>query len=198
MRAVDFKQIQQRISNALFQDPKKSGVLGVLILMLLVLAGRAITGSAHPAAASGATFNPYPASAVAPESSAHSKAAASASLVRNWLQQPIPALIRNDFLLRSQKTLTDATAIDPAAAVKKSPADRADLSEKRSAWIAALKQQAACLRPTSIVVGASPRAIVKGTLVRVGDVIDGFCVTGIEPHAIVVQCEDVRLAIPMN
>jgi len=196
---------QTSLTAALLQDPQKAGVLGVLVLVLVIVCARVMTGQGHPAAAAGSMISPTAAAVRILIPSPIVKPGSTPALVRAWLSAPIPAIGRNDFLVKSEYFPADATKSIalPAArgfwsAVEKFLSLQADQKEKRDAVIASLKTQAAALRPTSTVMGATPRAMVGGTIVRVGDRVGAFRVLKIEAHGIVVEQDGIRLAIPMN
>jgi hypothetical protein len=64
--------------------------------------------------------------------------------------------------------------------------------------VAKLKLDAAAIRPTSTMIGASPRAMINGTLVGEGDTVASFMVLKIESRGIVVERNGVQLAIPLK
>jgi hypothetical protein len=196
---------QSGLTAALLQDPKKTGVLSMLLLMLVIMCVRMMPSQTHPATASASMMTPSAAPVRIMIPSAAPKAGGASALLRAWLSAPIPQLARNDFRVKSEYYPGDPTKTValPAAngfwkGVEKLLSVQADQKEKRDAVIAALKTQAATLRPTSTVMGASPRAMVNGTIVREGDRVGAFQVLKIEPHGIVVESDGIRLAIPMN
>jgi hypothetical protein len=196
---------QSNLTAALLQDPRKTGVLGVLLLTLVIVVARTMMGQSHPSAAAASMVAPTAAPVRIIIPSPAPKVGSATTLLRAWLSAPVPPLARNDFLLKSEYYPQDATKTValPAAegfwkGVEKFLGVQADQKEKRDAVIAALKTQAATLRPTSTVMGPSPRAMVNGTIVREGDMVGSFRVLKIEPHGIVVENGGIRLAIPMN
>ncbi|MBV8779989.1 MAG: hypothetical protein JO353_01200, partial [Phycisphaerae bacterium] len=54
------------------------------------------------------------------------------------------------------------------------------------------------IRPQSTMLGASPRAMVNGTLVAEGESIGGFHLLKIEAHGIVVEQQGVVLEVSMR
>jgi hypothetical protein len=133
------------------------------------------------------------------------KPGSAAASLRGWLSTPIPTIARNDFIVKSEYFSADVTKKSDALpqpgfweALGKSLSVQADQKGKREAQIARLKQQAADLKPTSTVMGTSPRAMINGTLVAEGETVDSFRVLRIESHGIVVQREGIELAIPMK
>ena len=196
---------QSNLTAALLQDPKKTGVLGVLLLTLVIVCARMMIGQSHPSAAAASMIAPTAAPVRIVIPSQAPRVGSATALLRAWLSTPVPPLGRNDFLLKSDYYPQDAakTLAVPAPegfwkGVEKFLWVQADQKEKRDALIAALKTQAATLRPTSTVMGPSPRAMVNGTIVREGELVGSFRVLKIEPHGIVVENGGIRLAIPMN
>jgi hypothetical protein len=196
---------QSQLTSTLCQDPKKTGVLGFLILILLIVSSRMMIGGGHPSAAAGATAAPYAGGSTIAVPTPAPKLDGTAASLREWLSTPIPSIGRNDFRAKSEYCSTDSTKTARAASdssfwssLSKSLSVQADQKEKRDAAIADLKRQAAALRPTSTVMGPSPRAMIDGVLVREGDTVASFRVIRIEPLGIVVERQGIRLAVPMN
>jgi len=189
----------------MLQDPKKTGVLGALLLILVIVVGRVVIGQGHPNAAVGSMIAPAAAPVRIIMPSPVPKVGGTAALLRAWLSGPVPKLSRNDFLLKSEYFPADTTKTAAALApegfwkgIEKYLSLQADQKGKREVVIANLKTQAAALRPSSTVMGPSPRAMVNGAIVREGDMVGGFQVLKIEAHGIVVEQGGIRLAIPMN
>jgi hypothetical protein len=200
---------QTRLTAALHQDPKKTGVLAVLAVILMVMAGRLVIGQSHPALAagspiaSGAGLSQIPGQIILP--ALPFKPSGSAASLREWISAPVQPIRRNIFVVKSEYFPQDAanngasaTATGFWSALAKSLSLQADQKGKRDAVIASFKVEAAALRPTSIVVGPFPRAMINGTLVREGDSVGGFRVLKIESHGIVVERGGIRLAVPMG
>jgi hypothetical protein len=196
---------QAKVTSALSQDPKKTGVLSVLVLVLVIAWSRMMIGSNHPALAAGSLAMPAGATAQVLPPTPVLKPGSSAAIMREWLSAPIPPITRNDFQIKSEYFPHDTTGTAQAPAptgfwttLEKSLSVQADQKEKRDAQIADLKSQAAALRPTSTIMGPSPRAMVNGALVAVGDCVASFRVIKIEARGIIVERDGVRLVIPMN
>jgi hypothetical protein len=77
-------------------------------------------------------------------------------------------------------------------------ASKADQRKERQILIENLQLQAMQLRLQSTVMGATPRALLNGDMVREGDVVASFRVLKIEPRRIVVEREGIKLEIPMK
>jgi hypothetical protein len=75
---------------------------------------------------------------------------------------------------------------------------RADQKREREVLVENLRGQALQLKLQSTVLGASPKALVNGQLVRVGDVVASFRVTKIEARRIVVEREGIKLEVRSN
>jgi hypothetical protein len=196
---------QTKITVALRQDPRKTGVLGFLVVVLLIAWARMMISQIHPALASGSSMMPTAAASQMIVPAPGFKPSGSAASLREWLSGPIPPIKRNIFLVKSeyfpQDTAKNSAAITDSgfwSTLEKSLSLQADQKAKRAVVIASLKAEAATLRPTSTVMGPSPRAMINGVLVREGDSVGSFRVLRIEPHGIIVEHEGIRLAIPMG
>jgi hypothetical protein len=80
----------------------------------------------------------------------------------------------------------------------KSMADRADQIKEHRAHVDSLRAQAAKLKVQSTLMGSSPRALVNGRLVGLGDVVASFRVTKIEARRIVVEREGIKFGLRFN
>jgi hypothetical protein len=201
---------------ALRRDPKRAGVLGVLLLVLAVLLLRALlAGGNTPAPVAGA---PVPSALATPSMAGHSpdtsdltplsgrRATIDASL-RQWLSQPVSTPSRNLFEVKLDYFPLEGgrpLALSPAGTsdfwdqLEKSLAWRADQRIKRETQIVAFMQEADQLRPTSTIPGPNPKAMINGMLVGEGDVVASFRVIKIEARRILVEREGIRLEIPMK
>ena len=80
----------------------------------------------------------------------------------------------------------------------KSMANRADAKTKRQTYVSNLQAEAARLRVQSTVMGAQPKALINGDLVKEGDVVASFRVLKIEARRIIVEREGIKLEIQMK
>jgi hypothetical protein len=163
-----------------------------------------------PAHASAASLMPVRAGgAVLPDNlRAASSASATVQALLEWQRRPIAPLSRNLFVINYDFFPQDGSA--PAAPVHvqqgdgfwdhiaKSMTARADQKREREVLVENLRGQALQLKLQSTVLGASPRALVNGQLVRVGDVVASFRVTKIEARRIVVEREGIKLEVRSN
>jgi hypothetical protein len=204
-----------KLMAAVRSDPKRSGILGVLSLVLLVLLLRALLGgSGTPASAPGAAVSSPVATVGGPHRSEISDAmplngrrATVDAALKLWLSQPLPPVARNLFEIKLDyfpldggRTMPISPSVDSDFwdLLEKSLAWRADQRIKRETQIVAFMQEADQLRPTSTIGGPNPKAMINGKLVGEGDVIESFRVIKIEARRILVEREGIRLEIPMK
>jgi hypothetical protein len=200
---------------ALRSDPKRSGILGALSLVLLVLLLRALLGGRTPAPAAGAAVSsPVATSGLSARRSDVSdfapitgRRASVEAAIRQWLSQPLPPPTRNLFEIKLDYFPLDGGRVIPISPsadndfwdlLEKSLAWRADQRIKRETQIVAFMQEADQLRPTSTIGGPNPKAMINGQLVGEGDVVSSFRVIKIEARRILVEREGIRLEIPMK
>jgi hypothetical protein len=202
-------------------DPKKATTLAVLVTVMAVMWYRVMSGGAGgPSSASAyqvpgafgastafaATTGPD-AAAAAPRPS---RSAAATAALQEWaLRRPIAPLSRNLFVVNYDLFPTDG-ARPPETAVRvdrgdgfwdqlaKSMAARADQIKEHRARVETLRAEAARLKVQSTLMGASPKALVNGRLVGVGDVVASFRVSRIEARRIVVEREGIKFGLRFN
>jgi hypothetical protein len=213
-------ELGRRVTEAVRQDPKMYGVLGVLSLVLVVMGGRVVfTGSTGPASA-GAYASTNTSSAVgARGTGVTGKGASSASsasrlpdvasaALTDWVRTTIPPVSRNLFAVKLDYYPQDGSKVDQTLRIPegngfwdklaKSMALKADARKERQILVENLKLQAMQLKLQSTVMGATPRALIDGGMVREGDVIASFRVLKIEARRIIVEREGIKLEIPMK
>jgi hypothetical protein len=197
------------IQAAIKGDPKKTGVLSVLVIVLLVMVGRLAMsggGKAMPAMAAAATgqsnatsFNP-----IAPHEQTQNRTAMAA--MQKWADAPVPQVSRNLFAVRIEYFPVDGSRTTPLAQtddgfwqrLEKSMALQADQRDKRENLIANFKDEAAKLRLESTMMGPQPKAMVNGELVGEDSVVANFRIVQIEARRIIVEREGIRLEIQMK
>lgn len=199
-------------------DPKKAGILTVLGLVLLLMVGRlALRGQDAPQSASAGPLDLSEPSNK-PESagrtiSRHGGAPAS---MQEWLSsRKKSSADRNLFAVRLEyfprdggKIVTNSTEGEDGFwdGVAKSMAAQADQRKERQILAENLQLKAAELKLQSTVMGAVPKALVNGELVKEGDVVASgtganrvpFRVLKVEARRIIVEREGIKLAIPMK
>jgi hypothetical protein len=212
--AAKHNQLQKKILRAMKADPKKTAVLTVLVTVLGMMWVRmAMRQKDTPALA--ATAMSYQ----VPDSRPRQFPEDQASANSKWLHGPINELrplSRNLFAVKLDNFPLDGTGPAPEAAketndgfwdqLAKSMSSRADLKKERAALLDNLQQQAGQLKLQSIVMGAKPRAVVNGEMVREGDNLTTgmgesrtmFRVLKIESRRIIIEREGIKLEVQMN
>ena len=193
-------------------DPKKAGILAVLIVILGIATVRYFLMQGGPATANAAT--PVKQSKGKPGAkSASAVAEASPNLARKWIKEPITPLSRNLFAVKPEYyQFVEGAPTKPAAvsgfwdAIEKSLTQQADQKKRREILAENLQREAAKLRLQSTVMGPEPQAIIGGSLVKEGNVVASdasangvqFRVLKIEPRRVILECEGIKLEIRMQ
>jgi hypothetical protein len=192
-------------------DPKKAGVLGVLVAVLATMWVRmAMNGGAGPTPAGAVTVSTSDNGLSSPGSGASratAPSAASAAALGEWRNQPVSPVVRNLFAVQLDFYRQQGDA--PAAAVTrvddgfwdelaKSLSSRADQNKQRQIRTDNAVRDAANLKLQTIVMSAAPTAVIDGEMVEEGSVVAGFRVSKIEARRIIVEREGIKLEIPMK
>jgi hypothetical protein len=213
MAAKPPRTLWDKIFKAVRNDPKKAGILTVLISILVVLqvrlqmsdkdAGpsRAIANTAGGAADNSSASGTGSGGIAAP-----AKPMDSATALRVWMDAPGAPLSRNLFTVQLEKFPHDGSPIQTTNKdvvgfwdeLAKSMSSRADVRKERQILVENLARQASQLRLQSTIMGASPKAVIDGDLVGEGDVVATFRVLRIEPRRIIVEREGIKLEIQMK
>ncbi len=198
------------LADTLRRDPKRSVVLGVLIVVLTALAFRYLGSAPSPAAADGgAEDRPDDRSLpVAPD------IGRSAQLVSAWSNQPVPHVSRNLFASRlTQPSPSQVTAPKAAAdseedglfwrQLERALASRADREQYRRSLGEAVLRDAGSLVVTSIVIAPESSALIGEKLVGVGGTIPGgergsFTVIAIEPARVILARDGHRVSLVLG
>ncbi len=196
---------QSKLMAMVRSDPKKAGVLGVLLAVLALLAGRAALGSKPSPASAKSPPRSLPAKSPVAAAPTNRMAGAIAAL-QKWAEAPVPPVSRNLFSVcmdyfpvdGSRAVRSDQTGDGFWLRLEKSMALQADQRDKRQNLIANYKAQAASLRLVSTMMGPQPKAMVNAELVGEGSVVAGFRVLKIEARRIIVEREGIRLEIQMK
>jgi hypothetical protein len=216
--ADPIRQFADQIVRQAKSDPRKAAVLAVLLAVMGVLWYRVIAGG--PASASAyAGSGPATGSAFAPSTPdayrPTGRQTAAAAALQEWARtRAVVPLSRNLFVTNydlfpldgGRTTVTAAT--EPTLHVErgdgfwdqlaKSLADRADQIKEHRARVETIRTEAAKLKVQSTLMGASPKALVNGRLVGLGDVVASFRVTKIEARRIVVEREGIKFGLRFN
>lgn len=198
------------LGNSLKADPKKTGSLGVLALLLAVLVGRQfIGGKAKPDSASAAAVgNKVDAVSTAQKStlSLSKPSSAAAEALQKWSEAPAAPISRNLFAVRMDYFPLDGSRTTQNGAedegfwvkLEKSMSLRTDERQRRENQVASFKVEAEKLKLESIMLGASPRAMIDGQLVGEGNVVASFRVIKIEARRVIIERDGIMLEIQMK
>jgi len=202
-------------------DPKKAPALAVLVTVMAVMWYRVMTGGGGPSSASAyqvpGGFGASTAYAAGPggtptsaDAARSTRSAAATAALQEWaLRRPIAPLSRNVFVVNYDLFPTDG-ARAPELPLRvdrgdgfwdqlaKSMAIKADQMKEHRARVEQIRAEAARLKVQSTLMGASPKALVNGRLVGVGDVVASFRVTRIEARRIVVEREGIKFGLRFN
>lgn len=194
------------ISRALRADPKKTGSLAVLAVVLGVMVGRQMMGgnTGRPAAAAGAST----ASKIDPNTGASTVTTSrpgAAEALTGWAQAPIAPVTRNLFAVRIEYFPLDGNRTTKSSTEEegfwtilgKSLTNRTDEKVREENRIESFKKDAAKLQLQS-TLPESRKAMIDGQLVGEGSVVANFRVVKIEPRKVIVERDGIKLAIQMN
>jgi hypothetical protein len=189
-------------------DPKKASVLGVLLVVMVVMWFRLFGGSSAGPAAAAATVSGARASfGTVGELPRSNNRPGSLQSFQEWAAAPVAPLSRNLFAINYDFFPQDGSKPQPLRTfhgngfwdqVAKSMTVRADQKREREVLLENLRLQAAQLKVQSTVMSATPKALINGELVGVGDVVASFRVSKIEPRRIVVEREGIKLELRFN
>jgi hypothetical protein len=216
MDTATLKTPLAKLQAAARKDPKKAGVLSVLVL---VMAGLWVKVLVHPAPKSAAAGTPAAAASRGQGGRATASAARRPAPADNtgrfpsaqrtsWTTVRLAPAGRNLFAIdydrfeKSGKSTASGAPVqqtgDSAADLAKSGPSQADLNKERQILVANLQTQAAGLKLQTTVMGPSPKALVNGTLVGEGDSVASFRVVKITPRGMVIEREGIKLEVQMK
>ena len=212
------------IARMLTKDPKKAAVLSVLVVVMIVMWAKVmIKGKTGPAKATAATGEKGGSSsdksrnALDAADSVDDQVKVQAALYE-WLSQGKPAVSRNLFAVkfdyfqqdaaRSGQTLRPPNGDGFWDKLAKSMTDQAEEKKEQEILVENLRLQAAQLKLQTIMMGATPKALISGggggpngdraILVGEGDVVAKFRVLKIEARRVIVEQKGIQLAILMK
>lgn len=201
------------------QDPKRTGVLGVLVLVLVLVMLRWALMGQSPAVARAELRPPLaPEKDRVPKKKNLAETPVASGPTREWLKTPLQGVSRNLFALRHEffphvagksdnLRNTGAGGGDAPSfwdAIQKSRDRAADQKRRREILVDNLQREAAKLRLQSTVMGPEPQAIIGGSLVKEGDSVAAsdassiqFRVLKIEARRVVIEREGIKLEVRM-
>jgi hypothetical protein len=203
-----------RLIRMVRKDPQKAGILTVLVAILLVLQFRLATqGKGGPSKATAASMT---SKSNNPSSGTQNARGDSRNALNAWLEQPAESVNRNLFAVNLDRFPQDNGKITSSGGrsslfwdeLAKSMSHQADVKRERRVLYENLAQQASQLRLQSTMMGAQPKAVINGDMVREGDVVASgasgdsqsvsFRVLKIEARRIIVEREGIKLEIQMK
>ncbi len=192
-------------------DPKKATVLVVLVTVLGTMWIRMAFGDGggpqRAAAATAATASDNEIAARAHAAGRGALNTAVSAALAEWRSAPVSPIVRNLFNVQLDQYAHDGTG--PVAPVSraeegfwdelaKSLSSQADQSKQRRIRTDNAVRDAGEMNLQTIVMGASPKAVIDGEMVGEGSVVAGFRVSRIEARRIIVEREGIWLEIPMK
>lgn len=201
------------LPEAIRNDPRKSGILALLLLVLVAVVLKMTVFTGPTVARASATTTKK-----TKDADPRHKAAGAQSIspaTRDWLQKPITSVSRNLFVIRPEYFPSTLRKVESSNkpdnpgfwdAIEKSQSEQADQKKRREILVENLQREAAKLRVQSTMMGPEPQAIIGGSLVKEGDVVASdtsnggvqFRVLVIETRRVIVEREGIRLAIHMK
>ena len=191
-------------------DPKKAGVLAVLVTVLGTMWIRmAMKDGGGPSASTAATVTSSDNDLMGqttPGGRASMSGAASAALAE-WRGAPVSPVVRNlftvpidNYLQTGERPASPVTRVEDGFwdELAKSLTSQADQHKQRQIRTDNVLRDAAKLQLQTILMSASPKAVIDGEVVGEGSVVAEFRVLKIEPRRIIVEREGIKLEIPMK
>lgn len=206
------------LPESLRDDPKKTGILSILVLVLMIVSIRYFLTSG-PASAKASLSKPDKAttsskSVRTPAVVANPQAEQAHAATRKWIDQPINSVSRNLFSIRMEfypSKSAQSASVEPETGqfwkeIEKSQSVEADQKKRRDILVENLQREAAKLRLQSTVMGPEPQAIIGGSLVKEGDVVASgslnggfqFRVLSIEARRVIIEREGIKLELRMS
>lgn len=189
---------QERLIAELKHDKKKAVLLGVLAIVAGVLILQQLAGASP--AESRASVTPVGPTASGPDASstelsasgARARALTDAARRRNEYLQTMDRRIERDLFIPNSRYFAPRQEVDAKEPVGKTP--EMIEQERRSA----IRMQAKALTLQSTIVGSVPTAVINGLVLRKGDWVGGFEVTGVQPRSCTVRKDDVSVILKME
>lgn len=186
-------------------EPGKASVLAILMVTMAVLWARAMFFGSTPTPARAAAPRSAELAAQARDLSPRPQASPQARHLLEWTRKPRTGpgkdlfTVKLDFFRRddaSTPLLPPLKGDGFWEQVAKSMSSRADQERARNILLDNVRQMASKLElQSTFMASGAPQAVVNGTLVREGEMIEGFKVIRIEAKRIVVEREGIRLEV---
>jgi hypothetical protein len=193
-----------QIKAALRRDPRRSGLLAILLLILAALWGKMFVGGNAPLEATASSLTPAQQISADTKSSQPISQSKGARTLTQWAKIPSAELDRNLFSVPfeyySQDPAHPPKSKHTEQVQAKSSATEADLLRERQNLAENLRKAAASLTLEGTVLGANPRAWVNGLLVGIGQPIGdtGFRIARIESRRVFIERDGVQIELSMK
>ena len=172
-------------------DPRKTVVLIVLALAMVIVYARTFFQASVPQVASGVTSE----AVVQPVSAANSGAGAgtppaTTPAARQKPTRPLlTQLLRDPFVVQAGGRPGQEPAVDP-----KPDSPVGSVTDP----VESIRQQAGKLELQSTICGATPLACINGRVLQPGDEIEGFKLERVEPHRAMLRRDGMSVALNMK
>lgn len=171
----------------LMADRKKAGMLLGLCMFGLLLWGRLLWREVPRTA----TATP---SALAASPASDSPAAGGVAVeVRKTLEVAFNTDLKRDLFALDEARYPRPEPVKAVIAEKSAPKPADDLEERQNK----VREQARGLKLQTTMLGATPRAMIQGSLLKVGESIQGFEIVEIRSRRVVVKKDGVRIELEM-
>lgn len=195
-------------TRSLKADPKKTGSLGVLVLVLLVLLAKQFMGGApsRPAAASASESTSTGQMSLTTVTASDARQQAVVTAIQKWSEPVVPPISRNLFDVRIDYFPMDGSGTSKTvgndegfwSTLEKSLTQRTDERHRHENLVASFTADAEKLKLQSTLPGPQPRAMIDGKLVGEGSVVASFRIVKIDARKVIVEREGIRLEIQMK
>jgi hypothetical protein len=187
----------QRLLADVRRDRKKTALMCGLLVVAAIVVLRAVLKDSAPAPAAGETAvvgegslpgpSPQkPAPPPAPAEGAARRAAPKVLQARHKISQDLFAIQLKYF------------PQDPDAKAGVAPAPTSQAADSEQARVAAIRAKAQTLSLQSTIISSTPRAVINGQLVGVGEWTQGFQVIEVTARACVLVQDGVRVQLDMK
>jgi len=197
-------------------DARKACVLTVLVAVLGVMwirmamsggGGGPAQADAAPVASSSDGFSTSDKDGAPRHARPSGRAGVASAALGDWRRAPVSPVVRNLFAVQLDNFAQQGGR--PTAAptrsengfwdeLAKSLNAQADLKKQRQIIVDNMMAEAEKLKVQTIVMGASPKAVINGEVAGEGSVVAEFRVLKIEARRIIVEREGIKLEIPIR
>ncbi len=179
------KEKFEELKKQLIREKKKAGLLVLLLAIGLLFWGRLMLKQVPRTA----TAKPTTTAAATPPASPAAKAAAARADKPEVVIEGDLTMDRDMFALDVTRFLSAGGADTPVDADASGDLTQNDMDFQR----AVIREEAGKLQLQSVMLGASPRVMINGRLLGIGDAIDGFKIQAIHDRRVVLEKQGYRV-----